>query len=145
MFYGQFFCSFDENNRAEIPARFRELLGGRIVITQGFDRNIMALPVEVFQELSKLLVALNIANPLARGLLRMLLGNASYVDIDQSGVINLTDSLKEFARLGSEVVLVGQGKYFEIWSQALWQQQQIDLQDAEANSERFISMDLAGL
>jgi MraZ protein len=105
----------------------------------------MALPVEVFQELSKLLVALNIANPLARGLLRMLLGNASYVDIDQSGVINLTDSLKEFARLGPEVVLVGQGKYFEIWSQALWQQQQIDLQDAEANSERFISMDLAGL
>jgi MraZ protein len=145
LFYGQYFSSIDENNRVEIPAGFRELLGGRVVITQGFDRNIMALPVEAFQDLSKLVTALNIANPLARGLLRMLLGNASYVDIDQSGVISLTGSLKEFAKLGSEVVLVGQGKYIEVWSQALWHQQQIDLQDAEANSERFISMNLAGL
>ena len=145
MFYGLYHQPIEENNRLEIPANFRELLANRVVITQGFDRNILALPVEAFGDLSRLVMALNIADPLARGLMRMLLGKASYLDIDQSGAISLKGSLKEFAGLDSEVVLVGQGKYFELWSQAAWQQQEIDLQDAEANSQRFMSMNLSGL
>jgi len=145
LFIGQYHCSIEENNRVEIPAAFRDLLTGRAVITQGFDRNILVLPVEAFQDLSKLVAALNIADPLARGLQRMLLGNASNSVIDQSGAISLPDSLKEFAQLASDVVLVGQGNFFEVWSQALWHQQELYLQDAEANSQRFTSVNLAGL
>ena len=145
MFFGQYHYPFDENYRVEIPENFRELLAGQVVVTQGFDRNILVLPVEAFQDLARLVMALNIADPLARGLMRMLLGNASYSKIDQSGTIGVQGSLKEFAGLQTGVVLVGQGKYFEVWSQALWHQQEVYLQDAEANSQRFTSMNLAGL
>lgn len=145
MFYGQYHNQFKENNRLEIPANFRELLAGRVVITQGFDRNILALSLEAFEDLSRLVMALNITDPLARGLMRMLLGNASFLEIDQSGAISLKGSLKEYAGLDSEVVLVGQGKYFELWSRAVWHEQEIDLQDAEANSQRFASINLGGL
>jgi MraZ protein len=145
LFYGQYHNQFKENNRLEIPANFRELLAGRVVITQGFDRNILALSLEAFEDLSRLVMALNITDPLARGLMRMLLGNASFLEIDQSGAISLKGSLKEYAGLDSEVVLVGQGKYFELWSRAVWHEQEIDLQDAEANSQRFASINLGGL
>ena len=145
MFFGQYHYPFDENYRVEIPENFRELLAGQVVVTQGFDRNILVLSVEAFQDLTKLVMSLNIADPLARGLMRMLLGNASYSKIDQAGSISLQAPLKEFAGIQTGVVLVGQGKYFEVWSQALWQQQELYLQDAEANSQRFTSMNLAGL
>ncbi|MCX6080065.1 MAG: division/cell wall cluster transcriptional repressor MraZ [Chloroflexi bacterium] len=145
MFIGHYQSSFKETSQVEIPAIFRETLMGQVVVTQGFDRNLLVLPVDVFQDLSRLVVALNIANPLARSLMRILLGNASYVQIDQSGSINVPAALKEFAGLVDGVVLVGQGKYFEVWSQAGWQRQELDLQDAEVNSTRFTSLNLAGM
>ena len=145
MFIGQYICPCDENNHLGIPADFNNLFAGRVVLTQGFDRNILVLPLEVFDNLSNLVTALNIANPLARSLKRMLIGNASYSEIDQLGTIQLPPSLKEFAGLTSDAVWVGQGKYFEVWSQALWQRQELDLENAEANSQRFSDMDIAGL
>lgn len=144
MFIGQYQSSFKVNNQLEIPANFQNLLSGQVVITQGFERNILILPVEVFQDLSRLVMALNIADPLARGLMRMLLGNAQYSEIDSSGLISLPDRLKEFAGLIGDVVLIGQGKYIEIWSGDAWHKQSQDLQDVEANSQRFASLSLAG-
>ena len=144
MFIGQYQSSFKVNNQLEIPANFQNLLSGQVVITQGFERNILILPVEVFQDLSRLVMALNIADPLARGLMRMLFGNAQYSEIDSSGLISLPDRLKEFAGLTGDVVLIGQGKYIEIWSGEAWHKQSQDLQDVEANSQRFASLSLAG-
>jgi MraZ protein len=145
LFIGQFQCSLEEDNRVGLPAVFGDLLAGRVVITQGFERNILVLPADKFQDLSRLVASLNIADPLARGLQRMLLGNASYALVDDAGSISLPDALSEFARLASRVVLVGQGNYFEVWSQTLWEQQELVLQDAEANSQRYASVNLAGV
>lgn len=145
MFIGLYHLSFDQNNHIEIPKSLRELFAGQAVVTQGFERNLLVLPVDTFQNLFRLVAALNIADPLGRGLQRMLLGNASYATIDESGTLSLPEPLKEFARLASEVVMVGQGNYLEVWSLAAWQQQEINLQDADANSNRFVSMNLAGI
>ena len=90
-------------------------------------------------------MALNIADPRARSLKRMLIGNAFYSEIDEHGTILLPVLLKEFAGLTSEVVWVGQGKYFEVWSSALWQKEELDLENAEANSQRFSTMNITGL
>lgn len=144
MFIGQHQALLRENNELEIPAGYRKLLADQVVITQGFDKNILVLPVDVFEDLSKLVMALNIADPLARSLMRMLLGNAVYSEIGSSGSLRLQNSLKEFAGLKWNVVLIGQGKYIELWSQDSWHQQEKDIQDADANSQRFTSLNLAG-
>jgi len=145
LFYGQYNRSIDKHHRLEIPAGLRAALDGRVVITQGFDRNLLALPVDAFKDLARLVSALNIADPLARGLMRLLLGNAAYCEIDQTGSVVVPAALEQLAELQAEAVWVGQGKYLEIWSQALWRDQELSLQDAEANSQRFSSMNLAGL
>ena len=143
MFLGQYRYSFDDKDRLMIPARFRELLADGAFVTQGFDRNLIILTPEAFQEIYQLIMALNIADPLARFLLRMFLGNATQLEVDESGRIVLPGNLREFANLAGEAVLIGQGDYFEVWAPALWSQQEAHLQDAETNAMRFVTLNLA--
>jgi len=143
LFLGQYRYSFDDKDRLMIPARFRELLADGAFVTQGFDRNLIILTPEAFQEIYQLIMALNIADPLARFLLRMFLGNATQLEVDESGRIVLPGNLREFANLAGEAVLIGQGDYFEVWAPALWSQQEAHLQDAETNAMRFVTLNLA--
>ncbi len=53
------------------------------------------------------------------------------------GQIELPESLREYAELGKEIVLVGQGEFSEIWSPDLWQKQMESVNDFEANIHRF--------
>jgi MraZ protein len=144
MFLGQHSFSLEDSNRLTVPPAFREELGRGAFITQGFDRNLWVLSAEAFQAVVAGFAALNIADPLARLLLRMVLGNAVELEIDMSGHMVIPQELRDFAGLGKEAVLVGQGKYFEIWAPASWQQQQLALQDAEANAGRFAGLTITG-
>jgi len=88
-------------------------------------------------------VSLNIADPLARILLRLILGTAHEVHLDKNGHLPIPDELKEFANLHEDVLVVGQGDYFEIWSADLWNNQETQLKDADTNSSRFSQLTVA--
>ena len=92
---------------------------------------------KTFQEIYARITALNITDPLARLLLRMFLSTASYVESVENETISLPQNLLGYANLESNVVVVGQGDYFEVWSSDMWQQQQSEIQDSQANSQRF--------
>ena len=143
MFIGQYHYAINDESRLTIPAGFRERLSGGAFVTQGFDRNLWVLTAQAFQEIYRRVTAMNLADPLARLLLRMILGAASELDMDQAGSILIPQNLRAFANLNGEAVLVGQGDYFEVWSPALWHEQETQLQDAETNAQRFVMLDLA--
>jgi MraZ protein len=110
-------------------------------MTQGFDQNLQVITAQAFQELYRQAASLNIADPLARLLMRLLLGTA--VEIPQvKNSIGIPNSLKEFASLEERALLVGQGNYFEIWAPKLWGHQEAQLKDVEANSTRFAALTL---
>ena len=141
MFLNHYHHSFDEKGRLTIPAKFRILPDGAYVI-QGLDRNLMVLPPTVFQMIYDRLMTMSLTDPSARLLRRVILGNALQVTLDSAGRILLTSNLREFANLENEVVFVGQGDYFEIWSPGLWQEQETQVSDAETNAQRFATLDL---
>ena len=143
MFFGQYRYTFDDSERLTIPSRFRDVFFEGAFVTQGFDRNLIILTPGVFQEIYQLIMTLNVADPLARFLQRMILGNATELLIDEAGRVALPEHLRKFAELSGEAVLVGLGDYFEIWAPALWSQQETTLRDADANSSRFASLNLA--
>jgi MraZ protein len=143
MFIGQYHRAINDESRLTIPAGFRERLSGGAFVTQGFDRNLWVLTAQAFQEIYRRVTAMNLADPLARLLLRMILGAASELEMDEAGSIFVPQNLREFANLNGEAVLVGQGDYFEVWSPAHWHEQETQLQDAETNSQRFVMLDLA--
>jgi MraZ protein len=142
MFLGQYVHSFDEKSRLTVPARYRELIAEGAFVVQGLDRNLMVLTPAAFEIIYQRIMAMNLTDPTARLLRRVILGNASQLDVDKAGRILLPQPLREFAGLDGEAVLVGQGDYFEIWEPALWQQQVNQVQDAEANAQRFATLDL---
>jgi MraZ protein len=142
MFLNQYQHSFDDKGRLTIPSKFRELPAEGAFVVQGLDRNLMVLPPHVFQILYERLMAMNLTDPTARLLRRIILGNALQAVIDGSGRILLSPNLKEYADLKENVVFVGQGDYFEIWSPELWNEQEVQVSDAETNAQRFAALDL---
>jgi MraZ protein len=142
MFLNQYQHSFDDKGRLTIPAKFRELPAEGAFVVQGLDRNLMVLPPPVFQNLYDRLMAMNLTDQPARLLRRIILGNAMQVVPDGSGRILISTNLKEFANLKQNAIFVGQGDYFEIWSPELWKEQEVQVNDAETNTQRFATLDL---
>jgi transcriptional regulator MraZ len=142
LFLGKFSRPIDTRNRFTLPPAFQTELIGGAYMTQGFDRNLQILPAKAFQQIYRRATALNIADPVARLLLRLFLGTA--VKLQGAKVtVSLPEDLKEFALLQAEVVLVGQGDYIEVWAPELWKEQEARLRDAEANSSRFAALPVA--
>lgn len=142
MFLNQYHHFFDDKSRLTIPAKFRELPSEGAFVVPGFDRNLMVLPPAVFQVIYDRLNALSITDPNARLLRQSILGNALKVVPDGSHRILLSQNLRDYAGLKSEVVFVGQGDYFELWAAESWRTQEDKINDSETNSQRFATLDL---
>lgn len=144
MFLGQFQHNLDDKGRLMIPARFRYLLEGGAFITQGFDRCLMVMTESYFKQVYERIEAMNLADPTARLLRRLILSNAYPVEVDKIGRILVPQNLRSFLGLESgELVVAGQGQYFEVWTPVLWSEQMAQLQDTEANTQRFSTLDLS--
>ena len=143
MFLGKHLCSVDEKNRLLAPDSFREQLSGDLYISHGFDRNLLILTASAFQEVYRRVMSLNIADPLARLLLRMILGTACEIEMDDSGQVAIPNELRDFANLSDEAYLVGQGDYCEVWAINLWNKLETELRDAEKNASRFAGLTIA--
>jgi MraZ protein len=144
MFLGQFQHNLDDKGRLMIPARFRELLEGGAYITQGFDKCLMVMTEAYFKQVYERIEAMNLADPTARMLRRLILSNAYPVEADKIGRILMPQNLRAFLGIeNGELIVAGQGEYFEIWTPALWSEQTAQLQDTEANTQRFSTLDLS--
>ena len=143
MFLGQFQHNLDEKGRLMIPAPFRQTLEGGAFITQGFDRCLMVMTEAYFQQVYELLTNMNIADNNARLLRRMILSNAYSVELDKVGRIVVPPNLRQFAGFDGEAIVAGQGEYFEIWTPAEWNKQMEDIQNTEANIQRFSALNLS--
>jgi MraZ protein len=143
MFLGQYQHSLDEKGRLTIPARFRELLNKGAYITQGFDKNLMVMTPEAFEQVLDKITSISLTDPNGRLLRRLILSNAYQVDVDKAGRILIPPGSRNFLGLEGEAMVVGQGEYFEIWLPTDWNQQVQNLQDTEANAHRFSAFNLA--
>ncbi len=122
-----------EHNTLVIPESFREAFAAGLYVTPGFDRNIMVLTLQAFETIYDRITALNLADPVARLLLRMLLGSAHKAEVTPDGKITIPETLKAFASLEQDVVLIGQGDFVEVWSPDLWGRQAEQFLSVEAN------------
>ncbi|HLE92751.1 MAG TPA: division/cell wall cluster transcriptional repressor MraZ [Anaerolineales bacterium] len=143
MFLSQFQHNLDEKGRLMIPARYRELLAAGAFITQGFDKCLMVMTEVYFKQVYDRINAMNLADPTARLLRRLILSNAYPVEVDKVGRILVPQNLRQGIMLESEAIVAGQGEYFEVWTPAAWNEQMNQLQDIETNNQRFATLDLS--
>jgi MraZ protein len=144
MFLGQYQHNLDDKGRLMIPARYRDLLAAGAFITQGFDRCLMVMTDAYFQDVYARISSMNMADSSARMLKRLILSNAYPVEVDKVGRILVPQNLREFLAINNgELIVAGQGEYFEVWTPAEWNTQLEKLQDVEANEQRFATLDLS--
>jgi MraZ protein len=144
MFLGQFQHNLDDKGRLMIPARYRDLLAAGAYITQGFDRCLMVMTDAYFNEMYSIINSMNMADPTARMLRRLILSNAYPVEVDKVGRVLVPQNLRQFLGVESgELTEAGQGDYFEVWTPADWKQQMEQVQDVQANEQRFATLNLA--
>ena len=128
MFQGAAALNLDAKGRMAIPARHRELLdslsGGRLVLTAHPHHCLLLYPQPAWEPIrDKILAAPSLESQSAM-LRRLLVGFATETVIDSAGRLLVAPELRNYASLEKEVWLVGQGGYFEIWSDAGWKTQQ---------------------
>jgi MraZ protein len=143
MFLGQFVHSFDDKSRLTVPSKYRESLSGGAYVVQGLDKNLWVLTSSAFETIFQRLMAMNLMDPAARSLRRLILGNASQLELDSAGRILIPQVLRELAGLENEAVLVGQGDYFEVWSPVNWNEEKTQLQSATDNPDRYATLNLS--
>jgi MraZ protein len=142
MFFGQFEHSIDDKGRLTIPARFRDIVGETVYITQGFDNNLMALPSEAYEQLSKEIMSTSVTDPNARDLKRQFFANTSQSEIDKAGRILIPSYLRDLAGIINEAVVVGNGTFFEIWARERWIEKNTSLQDPEKNARKYVEFNI---
>jgi len=128
MFRGASAITLDTKNRITMPTRYREELiadcDGQMICTVDIQHPCLLLyPLPEWEEIELKLCELSSMNPQERLLQQVLLGNASDCSLDKNGRILINGPLRQHANLDKNIMLVGQLKKFEIWSEAAWQAQ----------------------
>jgi MraZ protein len=115
----------DPKGRMAIPARIRDELvescGGRLVVTAHTeDRCLLIYPQPEWLNLLPQIEALPSFNKVSQRVKRILIGYATPLEIDTSGRVLVPPTLREYANLDKKMMLVGQGKKLELWSEESW-------------------------
>ena len=121
MFLGEYRHSLDDKSRLFIPARLREALGKRFFISKGFDHCLMIYDEEQWNLFSDKLNALSMGQKKNRDIKRFFFSGADEFACDKQGRVLLGASLREYAGITKETVIVGVGDKAEIWSAEQWQ------------------------
>jgi MraZ protein len=120
MFMGEHQHSIDDKGRITMPAKFREGLGERFLVTKGLDGCLFVFPRSEWLNFEEKLKSMPISRPQAREFVRFFYAGAAECEIDKQGRILLPASLKNHARLEKDAIVVGVMNRVEIWSLAMW-------------------------
>ena len=117
--------SLDAKGRIVLPARYRERLSetcrGQLIVTIDTDQPCLLIyPLPEWETIEDKIEALPSFNATTRRIQRLLIGHATELEVDGNGRMLLPNPLREYAQLGKKVVLIGQGKKFELWDEQLW-------------------------
>jgi len=120
MFIGEYQASIDEKGRISIPAKFRDALKSKVVVTRGLDNSLFLYTLEEWKKLAEKLASLPISTANTRAFSRLMLAGAMDCEIDKQGRIILPSYLKDFAKIKKKAIVAGLYNRLEIWSEELW-------------------------
>ncbi|MEN9962015.1 MAG: hypothetical protein RIS66_428 [Actinomycetota bacterium] len=120
MLLGQHSPKLDEKGRVILPAKFREELQGGLVITRGQDRCLFVFSAAEFALVNDKIRQAPVTNAEARNYLRIFLSGASDEQPDKQGRVTIPATLRQYAGLDKDLVVIGVGNRAEIWDAKAW-------------------------
>ncbi len=150
VFRGVAELSLDAKGRMAMPVRYREPLqescAGRLVITIDLVEKCLAIyPLHEWKQIEEKLDVLPSLNPKTAMVRRLLMGNATDVEMDGNGRLLIPPKLRKQANLEKKAVIVGQGKKFELWDEEAWDSRTLAWQEEVSLDEGSLPAELESL
>lgn len=120
MLIGEYTHTIDDKNRLSLPAKFRQEMGKRVVITPGLDKCLFVFTLKEWQKISEKLSHSSLLQADNRGFNRFMFGGAVETEVDSIGRVLLPDFLRERAAIKSKVAIIGVENRVEIWNEKTW-------------------------
>ena len=132
MLIGEYEHSLDAKGRLIMPAKLREDIGEKFIVTKGLDGCLFGFSQKEWTNFEEKLKTLPLTNKNARDFVRFFLSGAIECEIDKQGRFLIASNLREYGALEKEAVIIGVGTRIEIWNKDKWK---------TYNSEENISAD----
>ena len=148
MFQGSTALTLDAKGRLAIPTKHRELVNGqsqgKLVLTGHPDGCLLLYQAPAFDEVRTRLMTVSDSNSQVASWKRVIVGMAENIEPDGQGRVLVTPELRKFAGMEKQLMMVGQGNRFEVWSESAWNQQleQIRAQSGQAMPQAMESFTL---
>ena len=120
MLIGEYEHSLDAKGRLIMPAKLRTDMGEKFIITKGLDGCLFVFSQIEWSNFESKLKELPLTNKNARDFVRFFLSGATECEIDKQGRFLLVNTLREYAEITKEVIIIGVGTRLEIWNKDKW-------------------------
>ena len=122
MFSGRYEFTLDDKGRLSIPAKFREILSANYdlkLILSNLDSCIVGYPDKEWIALQEKISSAPV-NKESRAFLRFFYSGVSECPIDRLGRVLIPQSLRNYAGIKKNVVVIGMNRKLEIWAEEAW-------------------------
>lgn len=139
MFLGEFSHTIDTKGRLTIPAKYREAFADGVVVTRGFDQNLMLYSKSEWDALARRIAQRPLSDQSVRAFRRRVFSGAVDLNTDKQGRVLLPQYLRDFAGINGEVIVAGNFNYMEIWSRAAWMNVRESIENSD-DAERWADL-----
>ena len=139
MLIGQYEGKIDVKGRTAFPKKFREFLGDKLIVTQGYENSLIVVSEKNWKALLEGTEGRPFIQSETRETQRFLLGSASNVELDGKGRFIFPAYLREFGKIKDNVVFIGLSRYVEIWDKDRWSEYSKNLEkNIDTISQRLV-------
>jgi MraZ protein len=126
MFYGEYEHTIDRKGRLIIPSKFRQTLQTQqiqtLFLTRGLDSCLFLFPENEWKLAEARFKQIPFTKSEGRKFNRLFFSGAVEAQPDRLGRILVPKTLKDFARIKEDVVVVGVSSRIEIWAKEAWRE-----------------------
>ena len=134
---GYSYHTIDPKGRIIVPARFRDSItasGTNALMISRMDRCVVAYTLPEWQKIENRILALVEKSETMRRFRRVFIGGSFECPCDRQSRILIPPSLRRYAAIDKEIVMVGVLDHVEIWSRENWDQENLTM-DADMQKE----------
>ncbi len=141
---GEYDCKLDPKGRLVLPAKVKgnlpEASGNQLVLVRGFEPCLVLYPREAWRVIHDKVMALDEFNEEYRQFQRNFFRGMTEVELDSIGRFMLPGSMRRYAGLEKEAIIVGLGNRCEIWDTTRYDEYLIkDQQSFSKLAQKFLT------
>ena len=130
---GEYQTKLTEKNRVALPKKFREILGSKVIVTNGYEGCLIIVSEKQFEEITSDITVGKFVNNDVRDTTRFLLGGAHEVELDSQGRFVLPSNLLDYSSIKNDVCFLGLKRWIELWDKEKWESKKNQIVESAAD------------